>query len=45
MKINVFGYENKQAYPVYFSKEHFKNCMNLLLLVDYDKSHCLYEKL
>ena len=29
ININVFGYENKQPYPVYVSKEKYENQMNL----------------
>jgi len=32
ININVFGYEEKQPYPVYVSKEKFKDQMNLLLI-------------
>ena len=34
ININVFGYENKQTYPIYVSKEKFENVMNLLLISD-----------
>ena len=30
IKINVFGYEEKQPYPIYVSKEKFEDQMNLL---------------
>ena len=39
ININVFGYENKQTYPIYVSKEQFENVMNLLLISDDEKSH------
>lgn len=32
VSINVFGYQDKQPYPVYLSKTRFDNCMNLLLI-------------
>ena len=32
ININVFGYEEKQPYPVYVSKEKFEDQMNLLLI-------------
>ena len=32
MKINVFGYEDKQPFPIYVSKEKFEDQMNLLLI-------------
>ena len=30
--INIFGYENKQPYPIYFSKEKFEDKINLFLI-------------
>ena len=44
ININVFGYENKQAYPIYVSKEKFENVMNLLLISDDEKNHYVYMK-
>ena len=44
ININVFGYENKQAYPIYVSKEKFENVMNLLLISDDEKNHYIYIK-
>ena len=35
--INVF-------YPVYLSNEKFENCMNLLMITDEKKPHCVYIK-
>ena len=32
IRINVFGYENGQPFPIYISKETFKDQMNLLLI-------------
>ena len=32
ININVFGYEEKQPYPVHVSKEKFEDKMNLLLI-------------
>jgi len=32
ININVFGYEEKQLYPIYVSKEKFEDKMNLLLI-------------
>ena len=32
ININVFGYEEKQPYPVYVSKEKYEDHMNLLLI-------------
>ena len=31
IRINVFGYEDRQPFPIYVSKETFDDCMNLLL--------------
>ena len=42
--INVFGYENKLVFPVYISHQIFKNSIDLLLLIDDDKSHYVYIK-
>ena len=40
ININVFGYENKEPFPIYISKEKFENVMNLLLItvneIDYE---------
>ena len=35
-------YENGLTYPVYISDEKFKNCMNLLMITDENKSHYVY---
>ena len=44
ININVFGYENKQTYPIYVSKEKFENVMNLLLISeDENKHYCLIK--
>ena len=40
--INVFCYENKLTYPVYVSYQEFKNCMDLLLISNENKSHYVY---
>ena len=34
ININVFGYEDKQPFPIYISKEKFENTMNLLLITE-----------
>lgn len=44
IRINVFGYENKQAYPMYVSKERFDDHLNLLLITNEDKQHYLLIK-
>ena len=42
--INVFGYEEKQPFPIYISKEKFESCMNLLLITkDEVKHYCLIK--
>ena len=42
--INVFGYENWLVFPIYVSNQKFENSMDLLLLIDDDKSHYAYIK-
>ena len=42
--INVFGYENGLVIPIYVSDQTFKDWMDFLLLIDNDKSHCVYIK-
>ena len=37
--INVFGYEDKLVFPIYVSDQIFEDSMDLLLLIDDDKSH------
>ena len=44
ININVFGYENKQPFPIFLSKEKFKNIMNLLLITEDKKSHYVLIK-
>ena len=38
IKINVFGYEEKQPYPIHISKETFEDQMNLLLITKAEKN-------
>ena len=40
--INVFGYENRLVFLIYVSDQKFEDSIDLLLLSDYDKSHCVY---
>ena len=40
--INVFCYENKLTYPVYLSNQKFKDCIDLLLISNENKSHYVY---
>ena len=42
--INVFGYENRLVFPIYVSDQNFEDTMDLLLLIDNDKSHYVYIK-
>ena len=42
--INVFCYKNKLAFPIYISNQKFENSMNLLLVVDENKSRYVYIK-
>ena len=37
--INVFGYENGLVFPIYVSSQKFEDSMDLLFLIDGDKSH------
>ena len=37
--INVFCYENKLIFPIYGSNKKFENLMDLMLIIDGDKSH------
>ena len=38
-KINVFGYEKGQPFPIHISKEKFEDQMNLLLITKDEKRH------
>ena len=42
--INVFGYENGMVFAIYVSNQKFKDSMDLLLLINEDKSHYVYIK-
>ena len=39
ININVFGYENKQPYPIFVSKEKYERQMNLLLITENENKH------
>ena len=39
ISINVFGYENDLDFPIYVSDQKFEDSVDLLLLIDDDKSH------
>ena len=40
----MFGYENGLVFPVYVSDQKFEDSIDLLLLIDDDKSHYVYIK-
>ena len=42
--INMFGYKNRLVFPIYVSDQKFEDSLDLLLLIDDDKSHGLYIK-
>ena len=39
IKINIFGYKERQPYPIHISKETFKDQLNLLLITEEEKKH------
>ena len=44
IRINVFGYENGQPFPIHISKETFEDQMNLLLITRDEKKHYVLIK-
>ena len=44
ININVFGYENKQQYPIYVSKEKYEKHMELLLITENENKHYVLIK-
>ena len=44
IRINVFGYENTQPYPIYVSKEKYEDCLNLLLITNEENKHYVLIK-
>ena len=40
----MFGYENELVFPIYVSDKEFKNSIDLLLLINDDHSHYVYNK-
>ena len=42
--INLYCYENKLVFPIHISDQKFENSIDLLLVVDENKSHYLYIK-
>ena len=44
IRINVFGYEKGQPFPIHISKETFKDQINLLLITEDEKKHYVLIK-
>ena len=44
MCINILCYENKLIFPIYISDQKFENSMDLLLIINENKSHYIYIK-
>ena len=44
IRINVFGYEKGQPFPIHISKEEFEDQMNLLLITKDEKKHYVLIK-
>ena len=44
IRINVFGYEKGQTFPIHISKEKFEDQMNLLLITEDKKKHYVLIK-
>ena len=44
IRINVFGYENGQPFPIHISKETSEDQMNLLLITKDEKKHYILTK-
>ena len=44
IRINVFGYENGQAFPIHISEEKFEDQTNLLLITKDEKKHYVLIK-
>ena len=42
--INVFCYENRLVFPIYISHQEFKNSIDLLFVIDKNKSEYVYIK-
>ena len=42
--INVFGYENKLVFPILLSDQKFEDSMDLLILINNNKSYYVYIK-
>ena len=44
ININVFGYENKQFYPIYVSRQKNEDILNLLLITEDENKHYVLIK-
>ena len=44
VRINVFGYEKGQPFPIHISKETFEDQMNILLITEDEKKHYVLIK-
>ena len=44
IRINVFGYQKGQPFPIHISKEKFEDQMNLLLITEDEKKHYVLIK-
>ena len=44
IRINMFGYEKGQPFPIHISKETFEDQMNLLLIIEDEKKHYVLIK-
>ena len=42
--IYLIGYDNRLVFPIYILDQKFEDSMNLLLLIDDDKSYHVYSK-
>ena len=42
--INVYSYEKKLTFPIHISDQEFESSMDLLLLIDENKSHYVHIK-
>ena len=42
--INVFDHENRLVFPIYISDQKFENSMDLLFVINENKSHYVYIK-
>ena len=44
ISVNMFGYENKLVFPIYISSKDFDDSIDLLLLLEDNKTHYVYIK-